>query len=180
MTNTHSSTFNSQLSAIRKMNLGGVYDVHTNMMQYPSIMQPTYARIEQIIQGQVSAEVSGDIEAEPSSRIFPPLKPVVARNFLVTDIHLQTPPVGIAPSSYERPFQVHGQAGQGDFLAPFRGLGAVSDEIKDLLPPECREAFNRAAVQEKAWHERWGTEARDKCRREPVIDKAVVPYSMMQ
>lgn len=33
---------------MRRANLGGVYDVHTNIMQYPKIMQPTHARWERV------------------------------------------------------------------------------------------------------------------------------------
>lgn len=33
---------------MRRANLHGVYDVHTNIMQYPKIMQPTHARWERV------------------------------------------------------------------------------------------------------------------------------------
>lgn len=33
---------------MRRANLGGVYDVHTNIMQHPKIMQPTHARWERV------------------------------------------------------------------------------------------------------------------------------------
>ncbi|KAJ5774497.1 Chromatin-remodelling complex RSC SWI/SNF subunit Rsc7/Swp82 [Penicillium paradoxum] len=42
------SNFNSKLAEMRRANLGGVYDVHTNTMQYPKIMQPTHARWERV------------------------------------------------------------------------------------------------------------------------------------
>ncbi|KAJ5084445.1 Chromatin-remodelling complex RSC SWI/SNF subunit Rsc7/Swp82 [Penicillium alfredii] len=42
------SVFNSKLADMRRTNLGGVYDVHTNSMQYPKIMQPTHARWERV------------------------------------------------------------------------------------------------------------------------------------
>jgi chromatin structure-remodeling complex protein RSC7 len=33
---------------VRRENLNGTYDIHTNLMQYPKIMQPTHARWERI------------------------------------------------------------------------------------------------------------------------------------
>ncbi|CAP91329.1 Pc13g02600 [Penicillium rubens Wisconsin 54-1255] len=42
------SNFNSKLAEMRRKNLGGVYDVHTNIMQHPKIMQPTHARWERV------------------------------------------------------------------------------------------------------------------------------------
>lgn len=33
---------------MRRATMGGVYDVHTNTMQYPQIMQPTHARWERV------------------------------------------------------------------------------------------------------------------------------------
>ena len=155
--------FNAQLNAIRRQYLGGVYDVHTNQMHYPATMQPTQARIVQV---QPSDEPD-NVESE----VFPPLPSRVARNFLVTDIYLETPPSGVASSAYEH-------SDPSDFLADFRGLGAVSDDIKSLLPEECRKAFDDALEQEKSWKARWGPEAEMARRREPIIDKSIVPYSM--
>ncbi|RAK73876.1 nuclear localization protein Npl6 [Aspergillus fijiensis CBS 313.89] len=42
------SNFNSLLSQTRRMNLDGQYDIHTNLMQYPKIMQPSHARWERV------------------------------------------------------------------------------------------------------------------------------------
>jgi len=163
------SNFNATLTAARRHNWEGVYDVHTNVMQYPLSFQPTHARIEQVPPSK---------EEELASDAFPAVAPIVARNFMVTDIHLETPPTGIPPSSFEQPFrQPNGNAASGDFLASFRGLGVVSDEIRDLLPEECRAAFDAAAAKEQAWHGKWGKEKESMSRREPVIDKAIVPYS---
>ncbi|KAG8166897.1 hypothetical protein KVR01_002586 [Diaporthe batatas] len=165
------ANFNAQINAIRRRNNKGVYDVHTNTIQYPAIMQPTQARIEPVV-----ASDPEDVNTE--SQIFPPLSPSIPRNFMVTDTYFETPPSGIAAVSYIRaPMgSVNGENGS-DFLAPFRGLGAVSDDVKDCLPPECREAFEKAAAQEQSWHAKWGVEASAKSRRNPVIDKAIVPYS---
>ncbi|KAE8146493.1 nuclear localization protein NPL6 [Aspergillus avenaceus] len=42
------SHYNFILSNVRRGNNGGVYDVHTNAMQYPKIMQPSHARWERL------------------------------------------------------------------------------------------------------------------------------------
>ena len=42
------SRSNSAMTELRRANLNGVYDTHTNMMFYPKIMQPTHARWEQV------------------------------------------------------------------------------------------------------------------------------------
>ena len=47
-TNSPPSSFNHKLADMRRANLDGVYDVHTNIMQVPSIMQPTHARWERV------------------------------------------------------------------------------------------------------------------------------------
>ena len=42
------SNFNSLMSLARRENLEGQYDIHTNVLQYPKIMQPTHARWERL------------------------------------------------------------------------------------------------------------------------------------
>ncbi|KAL2200754.1 chromatin remodelling complex Rsc7/Swp82 subunit-domain-containing protein [Corynascus similis CBS 632.67] len=174
------SQFNSMLSAVRRANLNGVYDIHTNQMHYPAVMQPTHARIEQIVDGEGGEGVDQTPEGKTK---FPPIKPSISRNFLVMDMHLETPPAGVSAAAYDVPFRTsqvdREPSAAADFLAPFKGLRAVPDEIRDLLPAECRQAFESARAKEDGWFERWGNEAEVTSRREPVVDKAIVPYSMM-
>ena len=132
-------------------------------MHYPATMQPTRARIEQL--------PLSDGENPSESGTFPDIPARVARNFYVVDTHMETPPSGISAAAYS------GTAG-ADFLKPFKGLDAVSEEIRDLLPPECRRAFDGAAAAERGWGERWGREGDITCRREPRVDKAIVPYTI--
>jgi chromatin structure-remodeling complex protein RSC7 len=165
--NTHllpCSTFNSLINNSRRQILNGVYDIHTNIMQYPASMQPTHARIQQV-------DPAGDWNSQSTSKIFPPCDPRISRNFMVADTYYETPPAGIPSVAYE-------QCDQNTMLASFRGLGAVSDEIKKLLPPECLKAFNDAVDKENEWKSRWGSESSSTSRRAPIIDKAIVPYSM--
>ncbi|KAJ4008148.1 chromatin structure-remodeling complex subunit RSC7 [Fusarium irregulare] len=159
------STFNAGINAIRKLNNAGVYDIHTNVMQYPVTMQPTRARIEQV--------APEDEEATADSSMFPPVPAKVARNFFVADTYFETSSAGVISAS-----GVDGTANSADFLASFQGLSAVSDDIKDLLPPECRAAFDSAAEKEASYRSQWGPESEKMSRRQPVIDKAIVPYSM--
>ncbi|KAK5637120.1 hypothetical protein RRF57_012832 [Xylaria bambusicola] len=159
------SRFNAELAAVRRQNLAGVYDVHTNLMQYPAIMQPTHARIEQVIESSKSADA--DSTSHPH---FPPLDPRIPRNFTVIDTYMETPPVGLSPAVYEK-------REVPAFLAEFQGLGAVSSDVLEELPAECREAFEKALEQEKAWKATWGREKSMTHRRDPIIDAAIVPYS---
>jgi chromatin structure-remodeling complex protein RSC7 len=130
-------------------------------MQYPAIFQPTRARIEQVPPSD-RAETTG------SGTKFTPIRPVVARNFSVVDTYMETPLAGISPLAYDA-------NPAADFLAPFKGLSVVSDEIKDLLPPECRKAFDDALARETAWKGKWRNEKEASCRRNPIIDKSIVP-----
>ncbi|KAI9172075.1 Chromatin structure-remodeling complex subunit rsc7 [Paramyrothecium foliicola] len=158
------STFNASINAIRRFNNAGVYDIHTNVMQYPKAMQSTHARIEQVRPDEDPA-ASGD------GTIFSPVSLKMARNFFVTDTYCEGAPAGVTPTFYEK-------TDSSDFLSSFKGLSTVPDDIKNLLPPECRQAFDVAVGREQEWESRWGPEAEKSSRRQPVIDKAIVPYSM--
>ncbi|KLU84683.1 chromatin structure-remodeling complex protein RSC7 [Magnaporthiopsis poae ATCC 64411] len=180
------SNFNTILTNMRKANLQGVYDVHTNVMQYPATMQPTHARVEQVPLEPVapaepaasgSSTQDGDPSAaEASTTLFKPLPPNIPR----LSSHYSNRQTLITPlASYDlRPSEIGG-GDSADFLSPFRGLAAVSDDIKDLLPPGCRAAFDEAVAREKGWHARWGPEKEVTCRRDPIIDKAIVPSTKL-
>ena len=137
-------------------------------MQYPAIMQPTRARIL-----QVSQEEEEDAASKESSTTFPPVSLKVARNFYVADTYYEGSRGGVSAMAYE-------EADPADMLAAFKGLGAVSDDIKSLLPPECKKAFDVALGKEDKWKAGRGTESDNMHRTAPVIDKAIVPYSVMQ
>src|SRR5690554_5327353 len=89
---TLDSNFNSTLTAARLAQSKGTYDIHTNMMHFPAAMQPTHVRIEQV--------PLSDTESASDSKTFPDIPPRVARNFLVMDTHMETPPSGISTSAY--------------------------------------------------------------------------------
>ena len=123
-------------------------------------MQPTHVRIEQ---------VRSSTESSDGTR-FPPLDPRIPRNFTVIDTYMETPPAGVPAAAYER-------RDSPAFLSEFQGFGAVSDDILEDLPPECRKAFDLALEKEKAWKAAWGPERTMTHRRAPIIDAAIVPYS---
>lgn len=103
--------------------------------------------------------------------LYSPVPLRMSRNFCITDIYLENPPSGVASIAYE-------ETGRTNFLSSFNGLGAVSKDIRDLLPPECEKAFGEALQHEVAWQSHWSQESDKMSRRQPVIDKAIVPYSM--
>jgi chromatin structure-remodeling complex protein RSC7 len=160
--------------------LNGIYDPHNNVMQYPAIMQPTHARWE-IAPDAADEATSGingislnahtqDDEKFPASdapapSIFAPVKPIYARNFLIVD------------TMYENPSSSHlGVPGPdgGDYDLGFNGLAGIPDDIKNELPLECRQAFDKALNKEIEWKSRWGTEALDSKRKAPIIDKGLI------
>ncbi|ROT41328.1 chromatin structure-remodeling complex protein RSC7 [Sodiomyces alkalinus F11] len=158
------SNFNSAINAIRRLNNEkGVYDIHTNTMQLPAIMQPTHTRIEEL--------TPEEAQKLPPSSTFPKVDPKLSSKVQILDVYYEPAPPGVSPLVHTR------NGGHApDFLEPFHGLGAVSDEIKDLLPPECREAFDETLAKENEWKSRWGNEA-DVCSRGvPIIDRAIVPF----
>ncbi|KAI8154333.1 hypothetical protein KHU50_010587 [Colletotrichum sp. SAR 10_65] len=153
------SEFNSRLNAIRNLNLQkGAYDIHTNLMQQPVNTQPTRARVE---------VVNPDNAADPKSS-FAAVSPAVQRNFNVVDIVYETPRAGVQ-SAGKRPDNVP------DFLQPFNGILAIGDDLKALLPPECRESLERHQAEQREFETRFGDEKDTMARGGLLIDKAIVP-----
>lgn len=56
----------------------------------------------------------------------------------------------------------------------YKGLEGVGEDVLELLPAECREAFEKALGRERAWKGAWGTEESDARRGRLVIDKGVI------
>ncbi|GAB7351439.1 hypothetical protein MBLNU459_g2105t1 [Dothideomycetes sp. NU459] len=170
------SRFNSSLTALRRANLDGVYDAHTNLMFYPKIMQPTHAKWEQILPDATAPSLpalngdhanghltNGDSQhtstvnddSRPPVDSFKPVPDVVSRNFLVTDVYFETPPISN--------LGVPGPDGSVDDLGP-NGLSDIPDHILDELPEDCRIALEQAKAAEAEWKGKWGTEATDGSR----------------
>ena len=165
-----SSRYNSSLTAARHANLDGVYDIHTNVMQYPRIMQPTHARWEQVpsmmetsitdsraIRAHAHTD-SMDIDGESVIQkiaMFPPVDAVISRNYMITDTYYEGPPKPDMP--YPGP--------DGDIydIGP-PGLCSIADDIIAELPADCKKPFIEARDVERQWKLRWGTEHEDGAR----------------
>lgn len=173
---THSN-YNSMIAASRKANLNGVYDPHTNMMHYPKIMQPTHFKwtrvtdeeddvpmtngISHLTNGVNGVHLNGTYHSPaPSTSLFPPVKPIVSRNFMVVDTVYETPP--------HSGMGIPGPDGDAMDVGP-NGLSGISDDILAELPPQCRIAFDEAKAQELEWKNRWSTERKDGARGELKI-----------
>jgi len=141
-----SSRFNGFLTAARKQNANGLYDIHTNSVQWPSAMQPTHARWD-VENDERDDEIELSAELAKKWTIFPKLDAVYARNFRIHDVCLET-----APDS------TLGVPGIADDET---SLSNIATEIVDELPPECREAFEEAIDREREWKTRWRTETTD-------------------
>jgi chromatin structure-remodeling complex protein RSC7 len=145
---TKCSRFNANLSALRKANLTGVYDPHTNLMCYPKVTQPTHARWEEV----------------PSAETEVP--PLVRQKYLVVDSFFQQPP-----------FAGLGLPGpDADFIdVGTNGLPVLEDEDIQDMKLEDREAFTFAKQEEAEWRKQWGGETTDGARAKPRIGFLGVP-----
>jgi len=159
------------MAATRKSTHDGVYDPHTNMMFYPTIMQPTHAKWEQI-PPQPSTNPSQQQEPNltngsshpttndsPSSSptIFSAVPPVVSRNYAVIDTTYTAPPISNA--GFPGP-----DGTITDPTAGSQGLGSIPSDLLDELPEDCRQAFEAARAAEVGWKQQWGTEAQSGMR----------------
>jgi chromatin structure-remodeling complex protein RSC7 len=154
-----SSRFNSVLTAVRRENSEGHYDIHTNTVQWPNTTQPTHARWETVEpgrghgakdrQGDPADGINGaehDTDQELST-MFKHLDPIYPRNFMICDFTLE----GATESKFGPP---------GLDTDP-QSLSSVPRDVLDELPAECRHAFEKAKQREMAWRARWKTESAD-------------------
>ena len=154
----------------RRPNLNGVYDIHTNVMQYPQTMQPTHVRWERVPSITEQAMTIGhighahaqsdemDIDGEadkPKAAVFPPVDPVISRNYMVVDTYYEGPP------KVDMPYP--GLDGDMYDIGP-RGLCSISDDIVAELPEDARKSLIEARDVERRWKLRWGTEYEDGAR----------------
>jgi chromatin structure-remodeling complex protein RSC7 len=144
-----SSRFNSSLTAARRSNLNGVYDINTNLMFYPKIMQPTHIKWEPVVSGDENHSTNGE------SGIFKPLPDLIARNYLVTDTYFESAP--------RANLGVPGPDGDADDLCT-NGLSTIPQDVLDELPEECRAAFEEAKSAELSWKSKWHDEHNDGAR----------------
>ncbi|ETN41068.1 uncharacterized protein HMPREF1541_03003 [Cyphellophora europaea CBS 101466] len=132
----NASVFNSSLAQARKSNFHGLYDIHTNTMQWPKHMQSTHGRWEKVYDEVVD-------EHQPGTRL-PHLDPVYSRNFRIHDFALEA-----APDSSLVPPGLDNDE---------NSLAAIAPEVLDELPVECIEALRQAQQDESAWRRKWTNE----------------------
>ena len=135
--------FNSILRLIRDENHDGIYDIHTNTMQYPKNLQPTHARWEQVDDTVFNDESTVD---ELSSN-FSKLHPVYSRNYRIHDLCLESAPDTSLPNP--------------GFGSSSPSLTTIAPDILDELPMECRQAFAQAVNNEMQWRSKWLNENTD-------------------
>lgn len=139
------------------------------MMFYPTIMQPTHAKWEQVSpQNSIestrhltngTAHTNGDqMNIDQPSTLFSDVPSVVSRNYAVIDTAYTAPPISNA--GFPGP-----DGAVTDPTSGTQGLSCISSEILDELPEECRKAFEQAKAAEVAWKQQWGTEAESGMRQ---------------
>lgn len=156
-----SSKFNSSLATARHYNMNGVYDVHTNVLQFPKTMQPTHARWEQVLPPEtldpdtveiVNSSIGPAYQDEAIDTIFPPIPPVYTRNFMISDTYYSTP----ASSTFGYPGPDEDVLDLGH-----KGLNSITEDVIAALPEDCRKALTETRAKEREWKESWGNERDD-------------------
>ncbi|KAL4780935.1 chromatin remodelling complex Rsc7/Swp82 subunit-domain-containing protein [Aspergillus varians] len=196
------ANFNSVLSHTRQQNLKGVYDIHTNLIQYPRTMQPSHARWERLPPpdprgaSKLTKEMSTltlsngtaeDENAQPetespdnkineeNSTIFSTIPATLSRRFAILDIHTESPPysnLGVPGPDGD----VHDLGANGLIsVADPNHPEFVNPEILEELPPECKAALIETASQEWEWKSRWCSEVDDGARTVPLKSYAWFP-----
>lgn len=144
----NASKFNSLLSQARKTNFQGLYDIHTNTMQWPKHMQSTHGRWEKV----------GDEQLGKGTVSLPVIDPLYARNFRIHDFAFEMAP----DSTLVTP----------GINVDENSLSAISAEVLEELPADCIEALQQAQQREASWRSKWTDEKLDGMRAHflPSID----------
>ncbi|KAI6246079.1 Chromatin structure-remodeling complex subunit rsc7 [Erysiphe necator] len=161
------SRFNSTLGNLRRQNLSGIYDTHTNLVMFPKIIQPTRARwlqVNDVDSDQQSCKHCTE-KVGSSSSIFKPLKPICSKNLLVIDTIYES-----APASFTSNLNYD----DNEFDIGFSGLSSISEDIKAELPPECLRALEKTLKIESQWKSRWELKSENGSAYSPIINKGVV------
>lgn len=173
-----SSRFNSELASLRRENVNGVYDIHTNMVMYPRTMQPTHARWEQVEPSEdtlSSSSASSSAASTAASSIFPSVRGIFSRNFRIHDISYESAPnssLNLVPG----PDGDHHDLGSNGLISLDHEVNDDADadsedinfkmtaEVLAELPEDCRQAYLEAAAREWQWKNKWKGERVDGAR----------------
>lgn len=96
-----------------------------------------------------NTDAEGDVVSLVET-IFPPVAPVLARNFVITDTYYLSPPqsgLGIPGPD------------EGVFDIDPKGLAHAPDDVVAELPDRCRLAFDEARAEEATWKATWNRES---------------------
>lgn len=146
-------------------------------MQYPKIMQATHARWKQspasskistvqslgishegrslVKKNNAEGSREGDDGSLEGESIFPEVRSVISRNFMVTDIYYVNPPV--SGLGYPGPEEDVSDVGPG-------GLLQVPEHIRAEMPPQCQQAYDEIRTTAMIWKAQWGVEEVDRAR----------------
>jgi len=104
--------------------------------------------------------VNGE-QGQETETIFPPVRPLYSRNFLIVDTHF------VGPSTSD--LGVPGP--DGDVVdIEHRSFTNVSDDVLSELPRDCLQAFVEAKDKERKWRNGWATEVEDGLRARFRVD----------
>ncbi|KAK5108348.1 hypothetical protein LTR62_008377 [Meristemomyces frigidus] len=181
--------FNSAISAVRKANLNGVYDTHTNMMFYPKTMQPTHVKWEPVLPEETHEDSEPTINGLTNGHHHTNGKSAKSTQdeaMDMGDIPRSSEPVqrsifSTVPAIVSRNFAIfdtHYTAPKitsacypgpdGHTFDPAsgpNGLSSVPIDLLDELPDDCRQDFEDAKRMEMHWQRQWGTEAQSAWRK---------------
>ncbi|KFL60154.1 uncharacterized protein TERG_11534 [Trichophyton rubrum CBS 118892] len=184
------SRFNSELASLRRENINGVYDIHTNLMMYPKTMQPTHARWEQIEPSEDAS--SSSTSSSTSTTIFPSVRGIFSRNFRIHDIAYESAPntsLNLVPGpdgdyhdlgsngliSLDKEASSSG-GGDNDRDAGSEGINfKMTPEVLAELPEDCRQAYLDAAAREWQWKNKWKGERVDGARANLAMNFSWTP-----
>ena len=170
------------MTVLRRENLNGVYETHTNMMFFPKITQPTHAGWDQIPASSTAMSgpqqltgdrintqcfengVTGSHDDDPMDvdQPAPHLEQSTPTSFSAVPPVVSRNFTVVDTAMVGPPVSGAGYPGPDGLLedptSGPNGLGSISDDVVNELPADCRKAFEEARAVELAWKRRWGTE----------------------
>ncbi|KAL9598383.1 MAG: hypothetical protein Q9219_004545 [cf. Caloplaca sp. 3 TL-2023] len=149
------SRFNTSITLNRRQNLAGVYDLHTNALQYSKIMQPTHARWEACTTGYHWPSTTSTCEDRQTDTKFPPPLSALERNFLIADTYYASPLV--------TSFGVPGPDRDVADIGP-PDLPAISHSSAAAVPFDCRATLEFVQQEARNWKTSWNGEDVDGAR----------------
>ncbi|KAL8944542.1 MAG: hypothetical protein Q9211_000553 [Gyalolechia sp. 1 TL-2023] len=149
------SRFNTSIALTRRQNLEGLYDPHTNILQYPRTMQPTHARWEACDANSVSPDTESANEDREVDTKFFQIPSVLERNFLIADTYFASPLV--------TSFGIPGPDGDVLDVGPL-GLPVMSGSAAVSMPFDSRRALQSTQQEASKWKTLWKGESADGAR----------------